>query len=72
MSIGVELLFQILFHLLTNSMTKASLLSSLSFDFPLKKSSDNNNSPGQFGSVDRALACELKGPKFKFGQGHVL
>ena len=25
----------------------------------------------QFGSVDRALVCGLKGPRFDSGQGHV-
>nr|KAF6369355.1 hypothetical protein mMyoMyo1_010702 [Myotis myotis] len=31
----------------------------------------NNIQPNQFGSVDGASACGLKGPRFDTGQGHV-
>ena len=38
-----------------------------SMEFPQKV----KNAPNWFGSVDRALACGLKGPGFDSSQGHV-
>nr|KAF6378901.1 hypothetical protein mMyoMyo1_009790 [Myotis myotis] len=54
-------------YMLGNILNLTSLYVSLDYFLVLKRWL----SPGWFGSVDRALACGLKGPRFDSGQGHV-